>query len=156
MAGNSDTTADFPGLLRASIKVVGDFGAMLEKRYPEDGFGPLRSEQHLPHARETILYALGFLQAAISDDDMRTMIINTLTSQEVKLLFSGQYLKSLESCRSLLEMFVPDSALAAQRKLATDTVIILGQLGSDEQEKILEKLPPFALEVLAAARKSGE
>lgn len=152
----SEKLAEFEKLLRASIQVTGDFGAVLEVPHPDDGLGPLRSETRLPHARDTISFAIEFLQAAITEALNRQIAESVLTSEEMGFILSNAYVKSLASCRVLLDTFVPDIELSKQRKLAADTASLVSHLGPEERKKFMDKLPPYAADILAAASRQQD
>ena len=111
------TEAKFAKALNAAIKVLSDFGAELQVPHPEDGIGVLFDEKYLPHSRETIMWAIVWMQTVFANDATRAEAIRVLPPELAQSIFSEKYADSLAALRVLLDDYVPEEKLAEQRAL---------------------------------------
>jgi hypothetical protein len=109
--------AKFAKALNSAIIVLSDLGAELQVPHPEDGIGVLFDGKHLPHSRETIMWAIAWMQMVLANDATRAEAIRVLTPELAQSIFSEKYANSLAALRVLLDDYVPEEKLAEQRAL---------------------------------------
>lgn len=103
-----------------TLAIVGDYGAVLGNSENREGLGPLRSENELPHSKETIRESIAFLQLAIASPRGRADLIKALTPEEAQYALSEAFSKGLDFGLAFLDFYVSDSELSEQRKLNQD------------------------------------
>lgn len=106
---------EFAQAMNAALSVLSDFGDALQVPHPEDGLGVLHDEKELPHSRETITWAIEWMQKVLANDVTRAAAIRVLTPESAQYIFSEKYATSLGAVRVLLDNYVPEEKLAEQR-----------------------------------------
>ncbi|MBE0627770.1 MAG: hypothetical protein IH606_23510 [Burkholderiales bacterium] len=122
-----------------ALAVVRDYRASHEKPNNDAVYGPLRAENDLPHSKEAIRQAIFILQIAIASPAGRIELINALFPDEAQHVLSEGYAKGLDSSLALLDLYVPETRLKEQRKLAMDIAKFMNKLTPVER-KTLEEL----------------
>jgi|SRR3989344_1271963 len=135
---DSDHFKVFASNLHAAIAIVSDYGAVMERPNPEDGLGPLRSEKHLPHSKDSIKWAVTFLKAVISSSAGRAELIRVLPPDEAQYALSEIYAKSLDTVFAFLDFYVAESDLSEQRKQALEIADFVNELDPDKQKGLEE------------------